>query len=91
MTVGGSIRAGFDNTSGLFLNNGAIIVGNDIGTLMVKGSLIGNGTNMVRITANGQQSPSASSDVAISKLTVSGRVEYSNILAAPLRAEPEPL
>lgn len=81
LTVGGSVIAGVNNSSGLFLNNGAIRVNNDIGSATIKGSLIGNSTNPVIISARGQAAPPATADVAIGRLNVLGRVEYARIVA----------
>jgi hypothetical protein len=81
LTVGGSVVSGTDNTSGAFANNGAIRVADDIGTATIKGSLIGNSTNPVIISARGQATPGATGDIAIGALTVFGRAEYARILA----------
>ncbi len=48
MTLGGSLIAGIDNTTGLYHENGAILAGQDIGILTIKGSMIGNTTNDAR-------------------------------------------
>ena len=58
----------------------------DIGSLTVKGSLIGSigagGTiTDVIIAAHGQPSPTASTDLAIGKIAIGGRVEHAQILA----------
>ena len=81
LTLGGSLIAGFDFTSEEYFFNGAIVVRDDIGTLTIKGSLIGNSTNRAIISARGQAAPSGTTDLAIGKLTVNGRVEYGQILA----------
>ena len=81
LTIGGSIIAGTDATSGTFSENGAISVTNDIGVATIKGSLIGNATHSVVIMARGQRVPTATTDLAIGQLTVNGRVEFSRILA----------
>jgi hypothetical protein len=81
ITIGGSLIAGTDNTSGLFLHNGAIQALDDIGAITIKGSIIGNSTNRFLMTAGGQAVPTASTDLAIGKLKVTGRVEFANILA----------
>lgn len=62
-------------------SSGAILVTNDIGVATIKGSIIGNEFHRARITARGQASPSGTTDVAIGKLTVNGRVEYAQIIA----------
>ncbi len=88
VTIGGSIIAGTDSSSGALTNNASIRAANDIGALDVKGSLIGNagdGTlanrSPVVISARGQEFPTAGIDLAIGRVTVRGRVEFANILA----------
>ena len=81
ITIGGSIVSGTDDTTGAFGANGAILVKNDIGTLTIKGSIIGNSTNPALITARGQAATVGTTDLAIGKLTVNGRVEYGRIVA----------
>jgi len=81
LTLGGSLVAGVDSTSGTFRDNGAIRVANDIGSATIKGSIIGNTTNRALITARGQLAPAGTTDLAIGKLTVTGRVEHSLIHA----------
>lgn len=82
--VGGSITAGTDNSNGALTNNASIRAANDIGSITVKGSIIGtttnNGSSPVVITARGQAVQGATTDVAIGKITVSGRVENALIL-----------
>ncbi len=70
-----------EGTSGAFFDNGAIRVANDIGSATIKGSIIGNTTNRALITARGQLTPAGTTDLAIGKLTVTGRVEHALIHA----------
>jgi hypothetical protein len=81
--LGGSLIAGTNLTSGIFQSNGAIQANHDIGAITIRGSLIGNATNAVIISAVGQKVVPAGStrDVAIASLTVGGRVEFANIFA----------
>ena len=79
--VGGSIIAGTNSGTGTLVDSGAVRVNDDIGAITIKGSLVGNATNPVLITARGQATPGATSDVAIKSLTVVGRVEFTDILA----------
>ncbi|MGB8169937.1 MAG: hypothetical protein WCF18_20710, partial [Chthoniobacteraceae bacterium] len=79
--VGGSITAGKNFGPSTLIDSGAVRVFDDLGTVVVKGSLIGNSTNPVLITARGQATPGATADVAIKGLTVGGRVEFTDILA----------
>ena len=81
LLVGGSVIAGTDNTTGVFKRNGAILVSRDIGSATIKGSLRGNSTHNVTISAFGAVSPTATADVAIGSLTVNRRVEFAQILA----------
>lgn len=81
LTLGGSLIAGVDGTSGTFLDNGAIRAADDIGTLTIKGSVVGNVTHAAQISARGQRTPPAASDLAIRTLNVNGRVEYALIYA----------
>jgi hypothetical protein len=81
LSIGGSLIAGIDNTTGTFRDNGAIRADNDIGNLLIKGSIIGNSTNPAIISARGKAVATATADLAIGKLTVRGRVEFAQILA----------
>jgi hypothetical protein len=81
LTIGGSLIAGTDNTSGQFSRNGAVVVEDDLGSVTVKGSLIGNGSSPVLISARGQRTPTATADMAIGRLAVLGRVEFAQVLA----------
>jgi hypothetical protein len=81
LTIGGSVVAGTNATTGFYRNNGAVRVEDDLGTVLVKGSLVGNPTNAAIISARGQSVPTATTDVAIGSLRVLGRVEFANILA----------
>ncbi len=87
VTLGGSIFAGVDNSSGGSLTgNASIHAAHDLGSLTVKGGLIGSVgsggdiTNVI-ISAKGQAFPTATADVAIGKITIGGRVERAQILA----------
>lgn len=86
VSIGGSVIAGIDDSAGGALTaNASIRAGDDLGSLAVKGSLIGNaapnGTTPVIISARGQATPVGSIDVAIAKITIGGRVERTNIFA----------
>ncbi|MGB8169936.1 MAG: hypothetical protein WCF18_20705 [Chthoniobacteraceae bacterium] len=86
VTIGGSIIAGVDAsaTAGIF-DSATIRAAEDIGSLTVKGGLIGNagplGESLVVISAQGQATPGAKSDLAIGKISIGGRVEFARILA----------
>jgi hypothetical protein len=79
LTLGGSLIAGTDNTSGMFLNNGAIRAGDGgLASVLIRGNVIGNSTNPVVISAAGRP---GKSDPSIGTLRVLGRVEFGQILA----------
>jgi hypothetical protein len=95
ITIGGSIISGIDTSSGFLHESGTIRAGEDIGSLTVKGSLIGNSIgddSPVIITAVGSATPTATVNLAIGKITIGGRVEFAQILAGfnevrnPIRA-----
>ncbi len=86
--VGGSIISGVnDSIVGHNLEgNAGVRAGNDIGSLTVKGSLLGNVTangaaTPVIISANGQLLPTATTDIAIGRISIGGSVERAQILA----------
>ncbi len=81
LTVGGSIISGGESGGFSVFQSGVIQVADDIGAIIVKGSIIGNSANPVLITARGQAVQGTTSDVAIKSLTVTGRVEFADILA----------
>jgi len=89
VSITGSVIAGTNTGTGKLTNSGAIRATYDIGAITV-GSLVGNKTNPVVISARGQNpstlSPGSTSDVAIASITVgtskvSGSVYFTNILA----------
>ena len=79
--IGGSVIAGSNTGTGTLTDSGAIRAADDIGSLTVGGSLVGNSTNLALVTARGQAAPTPGSDVAIGRLTVGGSVELALILA----------
>jgi hypothetical protein len=81
LTIGGSVVAGTDTTTGTFRNNGAVRVADDIGSVLVRGSLVGNPSNPAVIAARGQAAPAPGTDLAIGRMTVLGRVERALVLA----------
>ncbi len=80
VTVGGSIIAGTDTSVGALTQSGSIRAEDDLGSITVKGSLIGNAGTAVVISARGK-AVQTSTDVAIASVTVGGRVESAQILA----------
>jgi hypothetical protein len=81
LTLGGSLIAGVDATTGAFKNNGAIRVVDDIGAVLIRGSIVGSTANPAVLSARGKAAPTATADVAIGSLRVLGRVEYARIPA----------
>lgn len=83
LTVGGSLIAGIAPYAyaSIYDVNGSIRVVDDLGSVVIKGSIIGTAANPFLITARGQATPSSKADVAIGSLTVHGRVEHAVILA----------
>jgi hypothetical protein len=83
--IGGSIIAGADtSTAGGLLRCGAIRAMNQIGSLTVRGSIIGNvnplGESRVVISARGQQEQGDTTDLAIGRIVVGGNLEWTQIL-----------
>jgi hypothetical protein len=78
--IGGSLLAGFQTNGATLEDSGAIRAENDIGEIVVKGSIVGNTTLPVFITA-GRATPGTLGFVAIKSLTVGGRVERTQIIA----------
>jgi hypothetical protein len=84
--IGGSIISGVDtSTAGSLTNDATIRAGNDLGSVTVRGSLVGNsnpnGDSPVIISARGQAVPGATTDVAIGKISIGGQVTDARILA----------
>lgn len=80
VTVTGSIIAGTNSGTGRLTNSGGIRALHDLGSVIVKGSLVGNSTNNVTVAALGQAA-TTTSDVAIKSVSVTGRVQFAEILA----------
>jgi hypothetical protein len=81
LAIGGSLIAGTDDTTGSFLNNGAVRVLDDLGTVLIRGSVIGNASNPAIISARGSATPTATTDLALTSLTILGRVEHALVQA----------
>jgi hypothetical protein len=88
ISLGGSIISGTDHSAGTLTNNASIRAANDLGSLTVKGNLLGNaddGTpgnlSPVIITARGQAVTKPGIDLAIGKISIGGTVELAEILA----------
>jgi len=78
MVLGGSLiaGAGFDNTD---INLGSIRAGS-IGSLTIKGDVIGNALQHALITGQGDITATKGKNLAINTLTVNGKVSYADIL-----------
>ncbi len=84
--IGGSIRTGIDYNSlpgRDLLDNASIRVANQLGSLVVKGSIEGNADAHVLITARGEAvlPQNATKDVALGSMQVGGSVLFAEILA----------
>ena len=87
IVIGGSIVSGIDLDNAADLtHNASIRAGHDIGTITVRGSILGNespdGISRPVISAFGKPEGSArASDLALGNLIVGGRVLFANVLA----------
>lgn len=89
--IGGSVKAPVNSSTPAPENSAAIRAVYDIGDITVKGSLVGNATNRVSITAFGEEDPisddkafgdtNPDTDVAIRSISVFGSVSYTDFLA----------
>jgi hypothetical protein len=85
--IGGSLVAGIDQDAQADLvHNASIRTGHDIGTITVRGSILGNespnGVARPVISALGKPEGSArANDLALTSLIVSGRVLFTDVLA----------
>ncbi len=80
--IGGSFITGTDTSVAGDLNsNGSIRAGDNLGLLQVQGSIIGNADSIATIVARGREVPTSTTDQAISRIIVRGRVEYASIFA----------
>jgi len=76
----GSIQSGTVGSGDAVTDDGAILSANDIATLVVTGSVAGNTSNPVEISALGQSSP-GKTDLAFGNIVVGHDVAYTNFLA----------
>jgi hypothetical protein len=86
LNIGGSIISGTDNSiAGHLFQCAMVRAHDDIGSLTVNGSIIGNATanspSLVVISARGQHTPGATTDLAIGTIHIGGRVQFANFLA----------
>src|SRR5262249_10956434 len=88
ITLRGSIVSGIDaSSSHLLINNALVAASDDLGSLTVKGSLIGHPNTgsdfptFVTVLARGQNAITgnltATSDVAIGKISIGGNVQFA--------------
>lgn len=77
----GSIQAGSVGAGNTVTGDGAILAANDIASLTVTGSITGDSTNPVVISAVGQVTPGPHGDLAFGRISVGGSVKYANFLA----------
>lgn len=78
LTIGGNIIGGnqFNSTN---VNLGGVRAGT-IGTMLVKGDILGQNSEYVNITAQGDITKTSGTNLAIKSLTVNGNMNYVNIL-----------
>lgn len=81
LSVGGSLVAGVDNSTGTLLKSGGIYIANDAQSIAIKGSVAGNETHAADIVTRGEVTPVAGTDLALGSLAVSGSVKYAQVLA----------
>ena len=84
LSIRGSVRAGQDyNATFDLVNNAAIRVQNDVGTLRIGGAIEGTAETPVIITARGQaaQVLNQKTDVAFGSIAIGGAVSHAEILA----------
>ena len=85
VTINGSIISGTNSGTGTLTRSGGVLAGDDIGSLTVKNDLIGNNANgsvsRVVILARGKAVPTATSNLAIGKVSIGGDVNFAEILA----------
>src|SRR5690606_38445049 len=62
-------------------HSGSIQAAEALGPVTVKGSVLGNSTHAVGITAVGEASPTASRDLAMARITIGGDVAHTRIMA----------
>jgi hypothetical protein len=80
VTIGGSIVAGIPGGIGRVFQSARISADNDIGSLTVKGNIIGTAQASITISARGQAVQTAT-DLAFGSIKVGGRIEFARILA----------
>ncbi len=68
-------------STGDVIRCGSIISDTTIGSLVIKGGIIGSSTHSATISAGGEISPVAPVNLAIGKISVGGDVRYADILA----------
>ena len=86
ITVGGSIRAGVDTSTGTITSSASIRATDNLGSVDIKGSIVGNTIgdfSPVVISAHGEAAlPSnAKADKAIKSIKVGGSVEWLQLIA----------
>jgi hypothetical protein len=78
--IGGSVISGTNTGTGKLTKSGSIRAQDDLGPITVQGSLVGNSTNPVIISARGEAKPTGREDIAIRSLTVNQDVTYALVL-----------
>jgi len=82
IAIAGSLRAGIgDEIAGHLVRSGAIVADEEIGTIAVKGSIVGTQNIRATIYARGLAGDPVEGNIAIKSLTVGGDVEKAWIFA----------
>ena len=81
VTIRGSLIAGTSVNGSMLTFSGAILAQHEAGPISIGKNIVGNATQRVTIIANGPSAEGPASDVAITSITVGGRVEAADILA----------
>ena len=82
--IGGSLVSGSDYSGGnVILNSATIRVEQNVGKLIIKGSVLGTADTQIFITASGQETIflNTDQDVAFGSIAIGGSVIHSSILA----------
>lgn len=79
VTIGGSIVAGVDDSSGTVSGNGSVNAFAGIGSIAIKGSVLGHSSQPAFIGVTGGNAATGSSNVVLGKLSIAGDVTYAVI------------
>jgi hypothetical protein len=80
LTIGGSIFAGWDTSTGTLQRSASIRAGDDLGAVVIRGSMHGDSTSPIILSARGEAAPTATRDLAIKSVSIAGSVGHAFIL-----------